>query len=401
MVCRPFHMSRIGAAHIRRELPCQDVSSSETYHDGYIAVVADGHGSRRHFRSDRGAAIACRVALENIRAFLDEGQWNESAMEERLTELKLAICRDWDEAVRADYENAPWTEAELEEERALLHEEQLTALLEGGDTPVAYGTTLCAAFLCDSGWAAIQLGDGCFVRVGLDGAYDWLMPESRVNEGNRTASLCMREPMSDFRHCWGTDRPAALLVFTDGIEKPFPPQGREIMSLLHWIWRNACTDMPEREENLARTLDTLTRRSSIGDDVSVAGIVDPGSEDNEPLTGVNQRRMELARLEAQLAEFMSTIQFNEQRLRKACRNVNDIRSGAVDQLQNVIDRKRAAAGELLESVNALRAELGLPPADSPPDAETELDPGPEWAPEADMEDRPAQETAREQEETRL
>lgn len=399
---RPFHMSRIGATHIRRGLPCQDVSSSETYRNSYIAVVADGHGSRRHFRSDRGATIACQVALENIRMFLDTQQWAETTMEDRLTELKLAICRDWGEAVRTDYKNVPWTEAELEEERALLCEEQFAALLEGKDTSVAYGTTLCATFLCDSGWAAIQLGDGCFVRVSADGAYDWLMPKSMINEGSRTASLCMREPISDFRHCWGTDRPAALLAFTDGVEKPFPPQGKEIMSLLHWIWRNACTDVPEREKNLTRTLDMLTRRSPNGDDVSVAGIVDPESEDAEPLANTEQRQMELARLEAQLAEFISTIQFNEQRLKKARQNKKDVRSGAVDQMRNVADQKRAAAEELLKIINTLRAELGLPPANSSlPELETIPNLGLERTSKVNTESELEQEAAWGQKETKL
>lgn len=376
---RPFHMSRTGAAHIRRELVCQDASASEIYGDACIAVVADGHGGRRHFRSDRGSAIACRIALGEIRAFLDGGGLDGRSMDDRLTALKQAICGAWTAAVREDYADRPWTEEELDEERELLTEEQFGALADGSDAPIAYGSTLCAAVAHDGCWAAIQLGDGCFVRVGADGAYDWPMPESVVNEGNRTASLCMREPMRDFRHCWGTDRPAGLLLCTDGIEKTFPPQGRDVMSLLHWIWRNERGGAPEREDNLARTLDMLTRRSALGDDVSAAGIVDTEAEDREPVPGVTQLRKELERLAAQIAEIEGTIQYNEGRIQAASGNEGDVRSGAVEQLRTVIERKQMTAEKLRERAARIRAELGEP------EPGTGSEPGAEAGPESALE----------------
>lgn len=390
MSYQPFHISRIGAAHIRRELPCQDASASEMLEDACIAVVADGHGSRRHFRSDRGSAIACRVALDEIRAFLKEDEAEGCSRDERLNILKQTICDAWLSEVQADFEQSPWTEAELEEESALLTEEQLAALKDGTDAPIAYGSTLCAVFSYDGGWSAIQLGDGCFVRIGADGLYDWPMPESIVNEGNTTASLCMREPMRDFRHCWGTDTPAGLLVFTDGIEKVFPPQGKEIVSLLHWIWRSQCGGVEGRDENLARTLDMLTRRSSIGDDVSVAGIVDPEAEDSAPKASQSQKRQELERLTAQIEEIRSTIEYNKQRLAKARRNEGDIRSGAVEQLEDVIRRKQASVQALLEQAKAICEELGEPAPLPLTDEETE----PELAePELDSENTEEQTNA--------
>lgn len=374
---RPFHLSRTGAAHIRRELTCQDASASEVYKNAHIAVVADGHGSRRHFRSDRGSAIACRIALVEIRTFLDNGEQDERPMDNRLTALKQAICDAWIAAVREDYAVEPWTEDELNEERKILTEEQFGALIDGSDVPVAYGSTLCAVVTHDGGWAAIQLGDGCFVRVGTDGIYDWPMPESMVNEGNRTASLCMWEPMRDFRHCWGTDHPAGLLVYTDGIEKTFPAQGKEVTSLLHWIWRNEYRGAAEREDNLARTLDMLTQRSVIGDDVSVAGIVDTEAEDKEPIHSPTQLRKELDRLAAQIEEIEGTIRYNEERIRAVCKDDEDTRPSATEQLRNVIERKQTIAAELRERAARIRIELGEP--------EPELEIGPESAAEDELE----------------
>ena len=211
---QPFHLSRIGAAHIRKGIPCQDSSAAERYHDAVIAVVADGHGSRRHFRSDRGSAIACCVTIESIRMFLDEEFQDAPFDENRMACLKQRVCDEWIRAVRRDYEENPWTKEELEEEKAILTPEQFANLSDGTDAPVAYGSTLCAVFACDDRWAAVQLGDGCFCLINSSGVYDWPMPESQVNEGNRTASLCMHDPMRDFRHCSGSGRPAVFWRFS-------------------------------------------------------------------------------------------------------------------------------------------------------------------------------------------
>ena len=360
---QPFHMSRIGAAHIRRERPCQDASLSGSWEDASFAVVADGHGSRQHFRSGRGSEIACRIAKDAIRSFLDSGGMKEASLDERLYTLKKEICDQWISAVLEDYGQFPWTEEELEEERRLLPAEGFEALSDGTDAAIAYGSTLCAVFYDGNIWAAIQLGDGGFIHIGEDGVYEWPMPESLVNEGNRTASLCMQDPLRDFRHCWGTDSPAGLLVYTDGIEKSFPPQGKEIMSFLHWIWRNEYRNEEERNKNLARNLDMLTQRSHIGDDVSVAGLTNPDAEDMEPVAGTGQRKHELERLIAQIREMSSTIEYNSRQLEKARTNRNDVQSGAVKQLEDVIQRKRTARAMLWQQAAAISEELGefLPP----------------------------------------
>ena len=378
-------MSRIGAAHIRKDLPCQDASHSEDYNGAQIAVVADGHGSRRHFRSERGSSIACRVAAEEIRTFLDESASSELSMDEQLTALKRRICDSWATAVREDYEQEPWTESELAEERALLSEEQFALLAEGTDYAIAYGSTLLAAFTFDGGWAALQLGDGGFTRISSEGVYDWLMPESLVNEGNRTASLCMREPMRDFRHCFGSDHPVGLLVYTDGIEKVFPPQGKAIVSLLHWIWRNEYAEETSRKDNLQRTLDMLTSRSPVGDDVSVAGLVDPESDDAVPVAGYGQQKQELDRLYARMEELDNSIAYNQTRLRQLGGG-DSTQDEAKEQVKKILQRNKDAAVEIRERINELREALFLEPEafDEPePDPLPENITEPETDPESD------------------
>ena len=309
---RLFHCTRIGASHIKKGLPCQDVSASGEICGRSVAVVADGHGSRRHFRSDRGAEIACQTVLREVGALLSAPSLAECTAETQLLTLRQNICRAWSAAVLEDLRRDPWTEAELAEAAGLLSEEEYACLTREDGSTVPYGSTVCAVIAGPDGWAAIQLGDGAFVKISADGAYSWPMPASLVNEGHLTASLCMEDPMADFRACMGGDHPAGLIVYTDGIEKVLPSGTREVTSLLHWIWRDMRAH-PETE-NLAGTLDMLTQRSRIGDDLSVAGIVDLQAPDHTPQYGLLQRDLDHQRRLLRIQEIESTIAYSRKRL---------------------------------------------------------------------------------------
>lgn len=360
-----FHLSRIGASHIRSGTPCQDASLDFSCPEGEIAIVADGHGSRRHFRSDRGSKIACEIARDKIRAFLradwslyaDLELFEEPDMEQLLINLKQEILTGWQTAVYEDFETHPWTEEELIEQESLLRSDAFEALASGREVLIAYGSTLAAVFTYEGGWAALQVGDGCMVRVTRDGRYEWLMPESKVNEGNKTASLCARNAMSDFRHCCGKDAGIGLLVFTDGIEKSFPSQGKEVTSLLHWILKNERSGSDSREDNLAKTLDMISSRSAVGDDISVAGIYDPEAEDLAPIPSRRQKEIERERILAQISEIESTIQYNEERLAQVNAIGDAASRDAAGQLETILERKRMAAEELKKKADVLLEEV--------------------------------------------
>ena len=345
-----FHLSRIGASHIKKGIPCQDASLSLSCPEGEIAIVADGHGNRRHFRSARGAQLACEVARDKIICSLREEAleaaerdlFEEPDMNRLLTKLKGEILIGWADAVYKDFEENPWTEEELFEQEELLRPDQFESLIRGRNVLIAYGSTLLAAFTFEGGWAAVQIGDGCAVRIARDGQFEWPMPESAVNVGNMTASLCMSNAMGEFRHCYGTDAGIALLVFTDGIEKSFPPQGKEVTSLLHWVWKNEKNSSESKENNLARTLDMITNRSAAGDDMSIAGLIDPEAGDVEPKLSKRQKELERGRVLAQITEMESTIRYNNERLIQA-KSTDD---SAVEQLEDILKRKRAALEEL-------------------------------------------------------
>ena len=361
-----FHMSRIGASHIARNLPCQDASFSDEYRGTMIAVTADGHGNRRHFRSHKGAEIACRIAADRIKEFLDSNSDDGSVSmvfeDDQIQLLKQNISISWFRAVMEDYDSNPWTDEELEEEKQLLNAIQFERLKLGIDATLAYGSTLCAVFFNEYGWVAIQLGDGAFVHIAQNGQYSWPMPKSFLNEGNRTASLCLNDPMVDFRHCSGTDLPAGLFVYTDGIEKVFPPQGKEVTSLLHWIWNNGRANRDEGLDNLSRTLDLLTQKSPIGDDIGIAGMIDCDAPDLVPVLSFYQQKQELENQKALIDNLEKTIAYHKQQLKQSMKSKNNSRSDIIERLDGIIKREEEELEKLFAGYDVLLQ--ALPPEET-------------------------------------
>lgn len=350
-----FHTYCIGASHVKRGLPCQDRAVSETYEDSQIAIVSDGHGNRRHFRSETGASLACMIALECIKEYI-------SSQETSLENLKKEICVRWWKAVAKHISENSWTEEELEEQKKVLKEEQYQEMISGYPWIQAYGCTLCAVFTKNDGWVGLQIGDGALTVVDRDGSYRWPMPESILNEGNRTASLCSRNPLVDFRHIEEQGTPAALLIYTDGIEKTFPSQGKEIISFLHWVWINRQNHLTQKkelsdegtEDSLKKTLRLLSAKSRIGDDMSIAGIVDLDAEDAEPKETEEQIRKRYSVLEAKIGELNGTIAYNQK-----CLQNEDPESEAAIRISEILQCKQKELELYLDEAKKIRLELHI------------------------------------------
>ena len=343
-----FQCSRIGATHIKKNLPRQDRTTAKEEDGVYIAASADGHGSRRHFRSEIGAEIACDTALEEIsRCVREKGDLPSSKEEYKC--LMESVAAGWQEKVQIHYQEHPWTEEELEEEKLILTESQYNTLLEEKDVLIPYGSTLCAVFVKNEKWGAIQIGDGSLTIVTTGGEYLWPMPKSLVNYGNKTSSLCY-DPMKDFRFCNGYGKLTALLVYTDGIDKILMPEGNDLISFLHWVVGNEISGNADKDKKLERTLDILTQRSPIGDDLSIAGIVDREAILADPKPTIRQRKAEIDRIDANLKEKENTIRFNRQRMEKLDPKAD---GDAYRQLFEIIARKEKEA----EKLRALRLDV--------------------------------------------
>ena len=219
-----WHVSVQGGAHRDKAIPCEDASLVFTGDGWVMAAVADGHGSMKHFRSGIGAEMACQAARDTLLALGPEASPQTLAQE---------ILARWRDMVQRHLADNPWTEEELAVQRTLLDSQAYLILTGGQSAAVAYGTTLICAAVTDTGWTALQIGDGGLALLDAGGSWSWPMPDCDWCQGNLTASLCMADAASAFRYAGGSELPVALVLYSDGVEKAFLPRSLQLGRFLH------------------------------------------------------------------------------------------------------------------------------------------------------------------------
>jgi serine/threonine protein phosphatase PrpC len=261
--------SVLGASHGRANQPNQDAYAcipESGQGENVTVAVADGHGSSRSFRSDRGSRLAVHTATRLLRSRLHElTRSHPDHANAELRVLARAVVESWVEQVRDDLQRDPFGEDDLAglDQRAR-HE------LDGNPL-LAYGATLLAAAVTRKGVYYLQVGDGDIMLVARDGTA-WLpLPPDRRLVGNETTSLCLPEAWRDFRV--GSDSleqaPRLILLSTDGYANSFQSEAafRQVgADLLPMIERHGLGFV---EQSLEQWLRETTERGA-GDDVTLA-----------------------------------------------------------------------------------------------------------------------------------
>lgn len=211
-----FH-TIIGASHLAKGTVCQDWSDFRANEDYAVAVVADGHGSKRHFRSDVGSKLAVQACLEAVSDYLADAEAFQEALETDhkriIRRIEKNIILRWNLAVRAHSEANPFTE----EERLPFSEEKFNALrLES-----IYGTTLICAVLSKEYTFGMQIGDGSLVVIDEDAEADMPIIDDESAPANLTASLCNSNAIDLFNQFFIPDQALAVFVSTDGLYTSF------------------------------------------------------------------------------------------------------------------------------------------------------------------------------------
>lgn len=232
---RAERWAEVGASHKRAGKGSQDYGAVESCHGGraLVAAVADGHGSRKCFRSDRGARFAVEAAVEQLKAYIEPGmsgvELTSTVRRDVEVDLPQRIVRRWQQRVDEDLATPPG-EAEL----ATLSEAERSSVR--ANPRIAYGTTLVAALLLPKCAVYLQLGDGDVLVVG---EADTEPARPLRGDGrafaNETASLSSPGPTSGGKRPAGgdgpwaefrvrvvsTDPPALVLLTTDGYPNAF------------------------------------------------------------------------------------------------------------------------------------------------------------------------------------
>lgn len=183
-----------GAAHRAHGRRSEDAFSILRLGDSSAAAVADGHGSPRCPRADRGAQQAAHLAVELLAEL--GGRVELSALEVELRDrVGPALVERWREAVEADHSADPFSP---EENRAVGADD---GRLMASQVWMAYGTTVLAVLATPDALAVLQIGDGDLVVVGPSGAAWRPLPDDPSNRGNVTTSLAQSDPTAALRCC--------------------------------------------------------------------------------------------------------------------------------------------------------------------------------------------------------
>ncbi len=268
---RTLKASVRGAAHHRTGLPNQDAVRVACSVDGLslIVALADGHGSAKSFRSQRGARSAVAVTLKvcgtlfKLDSLSRIKRWAEE-------QLPLELVRHWRERVDRSLARRPFTPAELESLDPA-GRRQVEANLY-----LAYGSTLLAVIVAPTFILYLQLGDGDILTVSASGEIERPLAKDERLIANETTSLCSNKAWNEVRvkfQALAGAPPALILAATDGYANSYRDEAsfRQVARDLWEMFRDEGVETVQ--SNLKGWLNEASRQGS-GDDITV-GIVYP------------------------------------------------------------------------------------------------------------------------------
>jgi serine/threonine protein phosphatase PrpC len=242
---KSFSSTVQGISHKKEDKPCQDYSLHYSTGLLSIAIVADGHGDSSCFRSDRGAELAAKTALQSIYDFIyphddkksflfpkklgrclrllpEAGTEGQKEAEAMIRTLVRNIIKTWHEKVDEDLASHPFKTAELEG----LNEKYRKRYEAGQDLSHAYGTTLLAAAQSPDYTFGIHIGDGRWTALYPDGTYSQPVPWDERCYLNVTTSIC-DDDAADRARIWFSFNalkapPLAVFLCSDGVDDNYP-----------------------------------------------------------------------------------------------------------------------------------------------------------------------------------
>lgn len=304
-----------GYSHEASGKPCQDFVYSESTPELSMAIVSDGHGGERYFRSDKGSQFVVEIAAQSIRTFVSalssreasvakeysdtplfEGmpltQYSEATPsvfapgKERqgkyihgaLTGLFRSILTQWNMFITEHAQNNPLNEWELEhvEEKFRIEFEEK---LKEDDPSFAktYGCTLIAYVQTPDYWFAFHIGDGKCICFDVEDELFKITQPIPWDEKcflNKTTSICDSRALSEFRYCYQGDGhfPEAMFVGSDGIDDSY---GDNIDDFYIQLFK-MLSDKDKAQRELNKSLPIISQHGS-QDDMSVASVYNEGN----------------------------------------------------------------------------------------------------------------------------
>lgn len=263
-----FSHSVKGASHEANGIVCQDSSAYLAEERYAVAVVADGHGSKKHFRSNIGSKFAVDCTIETVKRFYrnpEEFENNFPQNHKMVTRnIQKQIISAWNIKVDKHFKSNPVTS----EEKSRFTADEFAKI------PVEsyYGTTLVAAVACKGFTFGFQIGDGSLVAVFDDGETNMLIDYEESNPANITSSICNSNAASMFDSFYIENKHIlALYASTDGLYTSFGSDNDFLD--YHTI---ITSQLKETGIFESAVIKNLKKRSNFGtqDDISLSCIYD-------------------------------------------------------------------------------------------------------------------------------
>ena len=297
-----------GESHKSNNKPCQDCAFAESNDLLSMAIVCDGHGGERYFRSHYGAEFATEITQKAITEFvknmadstftLSEGksvfdgasftacsaatatdEQMESRAHKSLKWLFSSIISQWNEKIAKHAKETELTDWELSNVDEKYRKEFLSEREKDDATfEKTYGCTLMAYVQTPDYWFAFHLGDGKCVSMRV--VEDRLVCEQPIPWDercflNKTTSLCDSNALEEFRYCYQGDGqfPLAMFLGSDGIDDSYG-DGNNLYNFYIQLFKIIIRNGVEKaNKELKKSLPVISKMGS-KDDMSVACVFD-------------------------------------------------------------------------------------------------------------------------------
>ena len=258
-----------GATHVRNQMPCQDNKKIIKISDEItIIALADGHGSSKCPRSDRGSMIAVNSFYHIMKKYLEIYGEDEEDITHLMTFLNREgdvlfaqdVCEEWQARVKQSfYKNK--VEGMTNEDGSIKWPSVFSL----------YGTTLLGMLITDSFVFSFQIGDGDISAVTKNVVEPLVEPEKFL--GTETHSLskpdAWRKAVTSVHRLEAESRESYMYILsTDGFansytsDKEYQKTCRDYLQMI----RKYGIDVVQK--NLKKWL-TETSELGCGDDITV------------------------------------------------------------------------------------------------------------------------------------
>ncbi|MDO5149371.1 MAG: PP2C family serine/threonine-protein phosphatase [Oscillospiraceae bacterium] len=252
-----------GASHVESNTVCQDYADFKITDSYAVAAVADGHGSKKHFRSDFGSRAGVEVAIKAVDEYCSDPEEFKRKFqddpEHLIKKIEKYIIKHWYDCINEHYRNNPVRQ----EEREKLTDEELSAI----KIESIYGSTLLVAVLTDSFSFGMQLGDGSLVVIKQCGEAYMPIIDDESCPANLTSSLCNSNAIKMFNYFYSYEKPLAIILSTDGLYTSF--SSRESFEEYNCLLASQLSDTDVLKSRISKN---FVRRTNAGsrDDISVS-----------------------------------------------------------------------------------------------------------------------------------